>query len=97
MSLLKPNDVAAQLGCSTSTIRRLVNANAIGHIRLDGTGAAAPQIRFRQAHVDDYLAQHEHVPTPEQAAQERTRAPRPLTDVQERYPHLVPPSRRAVG
>lgn len=56
--LLKPADVATQLGVSEPTVRRYVRDKAMGCIFIGRTrtgGRAKRRMRFRQQHVDAFL------------------------------------------
>lgn len=56
--LLKPDDVAKQLGVSAPTVRRYVKDKALGCIYIGRTrtgGKAKRRMRFRQQHVDAFL------------------------------------------
>lgn len=88
--LLTAKDVAVQLAVSPSTVRRLVQDGQLGHTMV------GHQIRFRQEHVDAYVTANEQLAT-KHRHERQVRVQRPLTDVQERYPHLAPPGRRNEG
>lgn len=56
--LLKPADVATQLGVSEPTVRRYVKDKALGCIFIGRTksgGRAKRRMRFQQRHVDAFL------------------------------------------
>lgn len=56
--LLKPADVATQLGVSEPTVRRYVRDRALGCIYIGRTrtgGKAKRRMRFRQGHVEAFL------------------------------------------
>lgn len=56
--LLKPADVAKQLGVSEPTVRRYVRDKALGCIYIGRTrtgGKAKRRMRFKQAHVEAFL------------------------------------------
>lgn len=56
--LLKPADVAVQLGVSEPTVRRYVGDKALRCIYIGRTragGKAKRRMRFRQHHVDAFL------------------------------------------
>ncbi len=46
--LLKVADVATRLGCSESTVRRLIEGGRLGHYR-------CPSIRVSELHLQEYL------------------------------------------
>ncbi|MBC7645075.1 MAG: helix-turn-helix domain-containing protein [Thermoleophilia bacterium] len=93
--LLTPEQAAQQLEASASTVRRLARSGSIGFIRLRRNDVAESDslLRFRQSHIDDYLAANESAPEVEQV--KAPRRAQPMTDLQRRYPHLAPRSQVA--
>lgn len=93
--LLTAAEVAALLKVSRTTVYRLAHTGALGCVRLrrPGTTTTSVALRFTEQHIAEYIdAQTDSAITDHHTPPRRT--PRPLTDLQHRYPHLQPPSHR---
>lgn len=97
--LLNAEQVGEQIGTSASTVHRLAREGALGYIRMSRPGAddESSARRFRQAHVDEFLAAREQLADEEavvEALTPRRRRAKPLTDRQQAHRSLVPRSQR---
>lgn len=57
--LLSAKEAAARLGCSRSTLSRIVRRGELGHYKLSPS-----RLMFSQKHIDDYLTGREFKPVP---------------------------------
>jgi excisionase family DNA binding protein len=87
--LLTVRQAAARLGCAASTVRALVHANEITHVRI-GLGRAKPRICFEEADIDAYIERNRRVAPADQqqqsacpSAPSRRRERRSLKDLPE--------------
>lgn len=98
-TLLDAAQVGSRLGVSASTVHRLAREGAIGFIPMTRPGAddVAVSRKFRQAHVDAFIATRERLASPEAteaAVRPRTRPQRVLTARELQHPSLAPRSHR---
>lgn len=94
--LLTPRQAAEYLGESVSSVIRRKDQIGFVRLRRDGVDDDHAPVRFRMVDLERYVrANHEPARLDEHGDVVRPgRRLRPLTEQQERYPHLRPRSRR---
>ena len=64
--LLKPAEVARQLGVSFHVVSTLITKGDLAAVQCGTTEAGAVRIRISEASLRDYMARNKYVPVPEQ-------------------------------